>query len=122
MCATDVANDTVFNDVVDAMENKGHNPVRVAFSLREWLLWGDADPVEDDEEEEDGEPVTDPVEALSLGILALNTFASPDATSPEDFAYMDARLSGAAALLCEIREWVIAQGDDFINIGLGRGE
>ncbi len=108
MHAGDLLDDEDFNTLVDAMEILGHHGVRVARDLREWIEAG-----EDDDEEDEGEPVTDPVEALNLGILALNTFYAPDATSAEDFAFMDARLRGAAKMLAEVREWVIAQGEDF---------
>ncbi len=76
-------------------------------------------PVEDEEGEES--PM-DPEEALTYAILAINDAAEPQATSGNDRLYLEFNSERALAMLVEIREWVIAQGDDFINIGLGRGE
>lgn len=64
----------------------------------------------------------DPVEALTYAILAINDATDPTATSGNDRLYLELNSERALACLDEIREWVIAQGDDFPTIGLGRGE
>lgn len=111
--------DSVFNDVVDAMENKGHPRTRVAHTLREWILWGDADPVEDEEGEES--PM-DPVEAVSYAILAINDATEPQATSGNDRLYLECNAERAIAALARIRDYLIASGEDLPDYVFGKGE
>lgn len=112
MSASELLVDSVFNDVVSDVEASGHSRVRVERDLRAWV----------EEEGEEPETPMDPEEALTYAILAINDAAEPQATSGNDRLYLEFNSERALAMLVEIREWVIAQGDDFINIGLGRGE
>lgn len=76
------------------------------------------DPFEDDEPDE-GDAM-DPEEALTYAILAINTDQAPDATSGNDLLYLECNAERAIAALARIREWVIAQGEDFTD-ALNRG-
>lgn len=53
-----------------------------------------------------------PLEALTLGIFALNTWLAPDASSDEDLAVLNAKAEAAVAALARLREFVIAAGED----------
>jgi hypothetical protein len=67
-------------------------------------------------------PLMDPVESLSYAILAINTAQHPNATTGNDLLYLELHAERALSALVDIREWVIAQGEDFPITGLGRGE
>ncbi len=54
-------------------------------------------------------------EAIDLGIFAVNTWMHPDASTPLDIERLERLAEDATTVLAEIREWVIAQGEDFEN-------
>lgn len=60
-------------------------------------------------------PAMDPEEAVTLGIFAINTFLEPTASSAEDCRYLDENAQRALTMLVRVREWMIAQGEDFIE-------
>lgn len=107
MTASELLVDAVFNDVVSDVENHGHSRTRIERDLRAWI------------EDEGAETLMAPLEALTYAILAINTAEAPDATSAEDLRYLDDNAERALHMLDKIRDWVIAQGEDFVRIGLG---
>lgn len=62
--------------------------------------------------DETTEPMS-PAEALTYALLAINTAAEPTATSALDYEYLDSREGDALAALATLRDWVLAQGEDF---------
>lgn len=80
------------------------------------IVWKDEDGAwvckADGEEHLPGDFVLDPVEAISYGIFAINTLMSPDASSVEDFERLEQNAERATKVLADLREWVIAQGED----------
>ena len=119
MHATETLDDAVYNGIVDAIEGHGHSRARTEYALREWLLWGDAEPVEDDEP---SESPMDPEEALSYAILAINDATEPMATSGNDRLYLECNAERALAALVRIRDYVIASGEDLPAYAFGKGE
>ncbi|MEO6159047.1 MAG: hypothetical protein ABIQ39_15630 [Ilumatobacteraceae bacterium] len=59
--------------------------------------------------------VTPPVVALNHAIFAINTLLHPDASSADDVEEFESAAAGAIETLAKVREWVIAQGDDFVS-------
>lgn len=102
MSLEDLMTDDLFNDLVDAMENKGHSRMRVEHDLRNSIA---------EQAEADREPL-DVYEAVNLGIFAINTFMEPDASSGDDCQYLEDNAARAIAGLIRIREWIVAQGED----------
>lgn len=60
------------------------------------------------------EEALSPAEALDYAILNINTDLAPDATSALDKEWLEENAEKALVTLNRIREWVIAQGEDFV--------